>query len=76
MSQENVEVVRRAAEAWSRGDLGALLAQVHPSVVWEENHPLFGFVGLNPVYEAMRESGVGGRRPVSHGRLSRPRLTR
>jgi ketosteroid isomerase-like protein len=34
VSQENVEVVRRALEAWSRGDLEASLAFVDPEVEW------------------------------------------
>jgi ketosteroid isomerase-like protein len=51
MSRENAEVVRRAYEAYNRGDLDGVLANVHPQVVWEENHPVFGFVGLDPVYE-------------------------
>jgi ketosteroid isomerase-like protein len=51
MSQENVEVVRRSYEAYNQGDLEGVLATLHPRVVWEENHPVFGFVGLDPVYE-------------------------
>jgi ketosteroid isomerase-like protein len=49
--QENVKVVRGAYEAYNQGDLDRFLAHVHTHVVWEENHPLFGFVGLEPVYE-------------------------
>jgi ketosteroid isomerase-like protein len=51
MSRENVEVVRRSIEAYNQGDLDGFLATLHPRVVWEENHPVFGFVGLEPVYE-------------------------
>jgi ketosteroid isomerase-like protein len=51
MSRENVEVVCRSYEAYNRGDLEGVLATLHPRVVWEENHPVFGFVGLDPVYE-------------------------
>jgi uncharacterized protein len=36
MSQENVETVRRAYEAWEADDLDAFLAQFHPDVEW---HP-------------------------------------
>jgi ketosteroid isomerase-like protein len=50
MSRENVEVTRRAYAAYNRGDLDAVLATMHQDVVWEENHPVFGFVGLDPVY--------------------------
>jgi ketosteroid isomerase-like protein len=51
MSRENAEVIRRWAETYNRGDLDGFLAYLHPRVVWEENHPVFGFVGLDPVYE-------------------------
>jgi ketosteroid isomerase-like protein len=33
MSQENVEIVRRTYDAYDRGDLEALLEDVHPDVV-------------------------------------------
>ena len=36
MSQENVETVRRAAEAWNTDDLDAFLAELDPEVEW---HP-------------------------------------
>jgi len=36
MSQENVETVRRAAEAWNTDDLDAFLAALDPEVEW---HP-------------------------------------
>ena len=36
MSQENVEAVRRAFEAWNADDLDAALAEVDPAVEW---HP-------------------------------------
>jgi ketosteroid isomerase-like protein len=34
MSQENVETVRAAFEAWSRGDLDAWLAEADPEIAW------------------------------------------
>jgi ketosteroid isomerase-like protein len=34
MSQENVEVVRKALEAWQRDDLDAFLARGDPAVEW------------------------------------------
>jgi len=34
MSQENVEIVRAAFEAWSRGDLDAWLAEADPEIEW------------------------------------------
>lgn len=36
MSEENVDTVRRAYEAWEADDLDAFLAQLHPDVEW---HP-------------------------------------
>jgi ketosteroid isomerase-like protein len=35
MSQENVEVIQRAAEAWNADDLDAFLAELHPDVEWD-----------------------------------------
>ena len=35
MSQENVEIVRRAWEAWIRGDLDALFETFDPAVEWD-----------------------------------------
>ena len=35
MSQENVEIVKRAWEAWSRGDVDAVLATCDPAVEWD-----------------------------------------
>ena len=34
MSQENVELVRRALEGWNRGDFGAWIESAHPDVEW------------------------------------------
>jgi ketosteroid isomerase-like protein len=34
MSEENVEVARRAYDAWNRDDLDAFLAELDPEVVW------------------------------------------
>jgi ketosteroid isomerase-like protein len=44
MSLENVEVVRRAVEAYRRGDIDAALADVHPEVAWNpfEEAPMQG----------------------------------
>ena len=35
MSQENVEVVREAVEAFNRGDLDAVLERMHPEIEWQ-----------------------------------------
>jgi ketosteroid isomerase-like protein len=51
MSQENVEIVRQATEAYNEADLDGFLASMHPQVVWEENQPIVGFVGLDAAYE-------------------------
>ena len=37
MSQENVEVIRRAADAYNHGDIDALLEDLDPQIEW---HPL------------------------------------
>jgi ketosteroid isomerase-like protein len=34
MSQENVELVRRALEAWNGDDLDGFLSQLHPECEW------------------------------------------
>jgi ketosteroid isomerase-like protein len=34
MSQENVEVVRRAVDGWNRGDVDAWMEAAHPEVEW------------------------------------------
>ena len=34
MSQENVEAMRKALDAWNRGDLEGWLEPTHPEVVW------------------------------------------
>ena len=36
MSQENVESVRRVADAYNRRDVGAMLDELHPEIEW---HP-------------------------------------
>ena len=35
MSEGNVEIVRRAWEAWERGDWEPLYALYHPEIVWD-----------------------------------------
>jgi ketosteroid isomerase-like protein len=34
MSQENVDVVRRAVDGWNRGDVDAWMEAAHPEVEW------------------------------------------
>jgi ketosteroid isomerase-like protein len=38
MSQENVDVVQRAWDAWLRGDLPGLLRHFTPDIVWDTSH--------------------------------------
>jgi ketosteroid isomerase-like protein len=53
MSQENVEVVRKACEAWVRGDFDAVFEINHPEVEWDTTH----FEGWpeNQVYSGREE---------------------
>jgi ketosteroid isomerase-like protein len=46
MSQENVEVVRRLVRAFNDGEVDAILAELDPTVDWEEQ-PI---AGVDPVY--------------------------
>ena len=34
MSEENVEIVRRMMDAWSRRDLEAAIEMLHPEIEW------------------------------------------
>jgi uncharacterized protein len=36
MSQENVEIVKRAYQAWDRRDMAAVLGECHPDIEWWE----------------------------------------
>jgi ketosteroid isomerase-like protein len=38
VTQENVEVVRRAWEAWKRRDIDGLFALYDPEIVWDMSH--------------------------------------
>jgi ketosteroid isomerase-like protein len=38
MSEEAVEVVRRAWEAWERDDMKALFALYDPAIIWDQTH--------------------------------------
>jgi ketosteroid isomerase-like protein len=48
MSQENVEVVRHALEAWNRDDVDAALLFIHPNAEWRQPPDLF--LGLGSAY--------------------------
>jgi ketosteroid isomerase-like protein len=41
MSQENVETLQAAYDAWNRGDLQSVLDRLHPDVKWEENPDVY-----------------------------------
>src|SRR5262249_40757326 len=47
MSEENVEIVRRGIEAWSRGDLDAVAAVLDPDFEFQTSGV---FPGLRPLY--------------------------
>jgi ketosteroid isomerase-like protein len=53
MSQENVDIVRTACEAWLRGDLDAMCETWHPEVEWDTTH-FEGWVE-NKVYRGQDE---------------------
>jgi uncharacterized protein len=57
MSQENVEVVRRAWEAIDRGDNESLFALYDPNIVWHSHYgPISGsYHGHNGVRQFFRE---------------------
>jgi ketosteroid isomerase-like protein len=42
MSQENVEIVRRAYEEWNGGDIDALLSMVHSDVLFVQDRAIPG----------------------------------
>ena len=51
MSQENVKLARAMIEAFDRGDLDAVLANVHPRIVWRVgSFAELTDLGLDPVY--------------------------
>ena len=39
MSQENVEIVRRGYEAYARGDVAAMLADIAPEMITYREEP-------------------------------------
>jgi ketosteroid isomerase-like protein len=62
MSQENMEVVRRAYEAWNAGDMDALRELHHPEVIarygadWPEPGPFVGRDAVVRQIEQLRET--------------------
>ena len=55
MSQENVEVVRAAWDAWSRGDMDALFDFYDPAVEWDVTHSYVPDMGVFHGHEGIRE---------------------
>ena len=58
MSQENVDVVRRATEAWNAGDMDAWSDHIAPDVVWRvmPDWPEQGpFIGRDTVLRQVRQ---------------------
>ena len=62
MSQENVEVVRAAFEAWNAGDMDALRQLYHPDAIvrspegWPEPGPFVGREAVMREFEQLREA--------------------
>ena len=57
MSRENVEIVRRAHEAWQRDDLEAWLAMIDPDIEWltAVERSVAGSTSMCRGHEGMRE---------------------
>jgi ketosteroid isomerase-like protein len=62
MSQENVEVVRRANDAWNAGDMNAFHEALDPEVIlrtvedWPEQGPYVGRDAVLRFYEQLRSA--------------------
>ena len=54
MSQENVEIVRRAWAAWERGDWEPLYAFYHPDIVWDASALRGPITGVYHGHEGVR----------------------
>ena len=55
MWQENVEIVRKAWEAWSQGDMGALFDFYDPAVEWDVTHSYVPDMGVFHGHEGVRD---------------------
>jgi ketosteroid isomerase-like protein len=58
MSQENVELVRAAWEAWERRDMEAIFAFYDPEIVWDQTHygePSGVYHGHDGIRQFLRE---------------------
>ena len=54
MSQENVEIVRAAWEAWERRDMNALFALYAAEIVWDQTRPEGDFAAVYHGHEAIK----------------------
>jgi ketosteroid isomerase-like protein len=71
MSRENVDVVRRAYDAWNREDLDAFLSIVHPDAEWTAAGAADLFLGVEGAYrghEGVREWWNAVKEPWSYFR--------
>ena len=69
MTKKDVDVVIRGLDAFNRGDIEGLVAEVDPAVVWEEGGLVFP--DLPPAYHGRDASDAGTkRRLLMHGRAS------
>jgi ketosteroid isomerase-like protein len=60
MSQENVELIRRAIEAWNRGDIDGWLDQATPDFVWIPAGPAAVEHSIYRGRDEVREAMAGG----------------
>jgi ketosteroid isomerase-like protein len=54
MSRENVEIVREAWDAWSRGDMAALFEFYDPDVEWDMTHSYIPDMGVFSGHDGIR----------------------
>ena len=55
MSQENVEIVRGAWDAWGRGDMAALFDFYDPEVEWDMAHSYVPDMGVFHGHDGVRD---------------------
>jgi ketosteroid isomerase-like protein len=57
MSEEKVELVRAAWEAWERRDMEALFALYDPAIVWDQSHyrEALDFGGVHHGHDGVRQ---------------------
>ena len=69
MSEENVEIVRRAYDAWNQEDLDAFLSIVHPDTEWGGGGAADLFLGVKSAYrgrEGVREWWTAVKEPWNY----------